>query len=151
APSWFEQLAPNAPPDSAATTDASAERMRRELVRFFENLALVHPVVISIDDIHWADASTCDLLAYLAVRLEHAPLFVITASRPADVAGQPFRSARQSLERREQFETIPLSSLTVADVEQYLDRRFPSNAFATELAAIVHERTEGHPLFMRDM
>jgi tetratricopeptide (TPR) repeat protein len=44
-----------------------------------------------------------------------------------------------------------LDLLTLADIEAYIERQFPSNRFPPELAAVVHERTEGNPLFMRDM
>src|SRR5207244_422606 len=68
---WYVQLAPaaaNDPTLAGAVTEArqaSQERLKRELVLFLDELARLRPVVLFLDDVHWADPSSVDLLAYL--------------------------------------------------------------------------------------
>ena len=66
---------------------ASAERMLRELVEALEALTRDAPLVLLLEDLHWSDSATIDLLGMLARRREPARLLVLGTYRPADVAG----------------------------------------------------------------
>ena len=95
APSWYEQVKPRALADSAPRGARSQELLKRELSGFFEELSAIRPVIVFFDDLHWADASTVDVLAYLADRFDKLKvLFVATyrARRPA--------ASTESLSRR---------------------------------------------------
>ena len=72
APTWYIQIAPlwsSMDPSFAAVLEsarvASPERMKRELAAFLGELTTVTPVLLVVDDMHWADASTAELIAYL--------------------------------------------------------------------------------------
>jgi hypothetical protein len=68
APTWYRLVGPVASKPGARPKDgvpATYERLRREIVDFFEALSAAGPAVFFLDDLHWADASTCDLLAYI--------------------------------------------------------------------------------------
>ena len=154
APSWFLQVARN--PDSVPAGQVSTvshERMRRELVAFLEHLAQARPVVLFLDDLHWADASTCDLLTYLGARIQGTRVLVLAAYRPAAISakGHPFLPVKLELERRGVSTDLPLSLLTPDNIRRYVAQEFPENDFPAELAKVVHERTDGNPLFMTDM
>lgn len=153
APTWFSQLAPGSEDlTGAAPTGASRERMRREFVRFFETLSTIRPVVLFLDDLHWADASTCDLLSYLGSRMKDTGILIVATYRPAELFGaHPFPPVRIALEQRGVSQEIVLELLTRSEIECYLNHRFPANRFMGEFVAVVHERTEGKPLFMGDM
>src|SRR5262249_55047577 len=113
-------------------------------------IARLRPVVLFLDDVHWADASTVDLLAYLGGRCAAKPWLVVLTYRPADLAlgKHPFRPVQWELEGRGLCREIPLDFLGRPDVERYLTLRFPGHAFPAELAAVVHRRTGGNPLFL---
>jgi tetratricopeptide (TPR) repeat protein len=156
APSWYLQVAPAteakpAPPRQAST--ASHERMRREFLAFLEHLAQARPVVLFLDDLHWADASTCDLLAYLGARIQETRILILATYRPAAISakGHPFFPVKLELERRGVSRDLPLSFLGPNDVRSFIALEFPENGFPAEFAAAVHERTDGNPLFMTDM
>ena len=153
APVWLSQLSP-AKEDLAGISakDASSERLRREFVRFFQALSTIRPIIMFLDDLHWADASTCDLLAYLGSQMKDIRILLIAVYRPSEVSGtHPFLPVRLALERQDVCAKIVLECLTTGDIECYLKCRFPTNEFPAELAGAVHERTEGNPLFMKDM
>jgi tetratricopeptide (TPR) repeat protein len=153
APTWLAQLAPErgtAP--GASEQRASPDRMRREFVRFFEELSSSHPVVLFVDDVHWIDASACDLMAFLGDRMKQMRMLLVVTARPVELVGtHPFPPVQLALERGDACRTMGLDLLTLTDIQSYLERQFPSNGFPPELAFVVHERTEGNPLFMRDM
>ena len=71
APSWYAQIdAPSDDDSSAArlaadTSAGSQERLKREIAALLEEIGRIQPVVLWIDDMHWADPSTTDLMAIL--------------------------------------------------------------------------------------
>ena len=126
--------------------------MRREFVRLFETLSTIRPVIVFLDDLHWADASTCGLLAYLGSRMKNIRILILATYRPAGLfASHPFLPVRLSLERSGVCQEMPLEFLKLRDIEFYLALRFPAHAFSSEFVNLVQERTEGSPLYLRDM
>jgi DNA-binding winged helix-turn-helix (wHTH) protein/tetratricopeptide (TPR) repeat protein len=160
APTWYVQIAPlwasaepffvNIVSDAKA---ASRERMKRELAGFFEEIARVAPVVLFVDDLHWADASTTELLVYLTRRLASARLLVIVAYRSSDMmlAGHPFVALRQELQRQNLCRELPMGLLSPADIENYLRLELPAISQPSGFAEFIHSRTEGSPLFMTEL
>src|SRR5262249_18343064 len=124
-----------------------------ELGMFLDELARPGPLVLFLDDVHWADGPTGDLLAYLSSRCATRPVLLVLTYRPADLAlGNPtLQQALRELQGRGLGQEVHLGLLLRADVEGYLAARFPGHAFPTELAGIVHQRTEGNPLFLVDL
>lgn len=158
APTWHLQVATTAQVTSGgdsrdALPAASQERMKREFGALLQEISRLRPVVIFIDDLHWADVSTIDILNYVAGRFSDMRVLVITGYRPSDMAlaKHPFLNIRNDLQSRGVFEEIGLEFLTAEDVERYLSIQFPVNAFPADFAAAIHAKTEGSPLFMADL
>ena len=155
APTWLVQL-----PSLEQRVDREAlrrellgvtkERMLREMAEALEALSTATPVLLVLEDLHWSDYSTLDLLAMLARRQESARLLVVGNYRSVDVivARHPLRALIQELRVRGQCEDIALSFLREPHVGAYLAQRFGGHAFKPELARAVHRRTDGNPLFM---
>src|SRR5262249_4506865 len=103
-----------------------------------------------LEDLHWSDHSTLDLLAMLGRRQEAARLLVVGSYRPVDaiVAAHPLRALIEDLRVRRQCEDIALAFLRERDISVYLAHRFGGHAFPAELTRAVHQRTDGNPLFM---
>lgn len=134
-------------PETAA---AAQQRMKRELGIFFEEATRLRPMVLYLDDLHWADLSTVDLLAYLGPKLPSMRLLLVGAYRPAELLlrKHPFLPVRQELQAHGTCREVALDFLTLEDVERYLAMEFPNHVFPPELPAMVHARTEGNALFM---
>ena len=73
--------------------------MLRELAEALEALTRSIPLVLVLEDLHWSDVSTVNLLTYLAQRRDPARLLVLGTYRPADVIVQahPLRGMLQEL------------------------------------------------------
>jgi len=159
APTWYAQVAPPETGDSvegrALTVNraGSQEWMKRELHAFFEEIARQRPVVLFLDDLHWADESTVDVLAYLGARLPSQRVLTIATYRPSDLRrGQHvFLPLKLDLETRGICREIHVDFLTQDDVGRYLGLEFPGHRFPATFAALVHDKTEGNPLFMADL
>jgi tetratricopeptide (TPR) repeat protein len=159
APTWYVQIMPLAADDSSFTRLAveartsSQERHKRELLAFLEEVGRGRPVVFFLDDLHWADASTVDLLAYLGNRVGRLRLLLLATYRPADLlrGKHPFRPVMLDLQARGLCREIALGFLSRADVEGYLALAFPGHGFPADFAALVHARTEGNPLFLVEL
>lgn len=132
---------------------ATRERMLREMVEAIEALAEQHPLVLWLEDLHWADASTVEWLASVAQRGTPARLLVIGTYRPSDLSllGHPLKAVKQEFVAKGQCEELWLPFLTADDVTQYLTKRYAQTRFPTGLGTAIHQRTDGNPLFVVNM
>ena len=156
APAWLALL-PGliAPGEREATTrdrvpGAGREGMLRELAAAIEALAATTPVVLVLEDLHWCDASTADLLSYLARRREPARLLLLATYRPDEVAAagsHPIAPLPHDLASRGLAVELPLGALDERQVAEYLVARLGGPAPAG-LARRLHRHTEGSPLFL---
>jgi predicted ATPase len=159
APSWYVQLVPLAADEPAVARlplearDASQERRKREFGLFVQELSRRYPLVIFLDDIHWADPSSVDLLAYLGSWCCGLRLLLLVTYRPSDLwrGKHPFGPIKLELQGRGVCREIALPFLTRDDLESYLDLAFAGHQFPSEFPAVLHTRTEGNPLFMVDL
>ncbi len=157
APSWYIQLASSQ--DSsieramAETPTVSQERMKRELVALLQEISRDNPLILFFDDLHWAGASTIDIIAYLATRLPEMRLLMIATYRSAEMLlnKHPFLPLKLDLQGRGISQELQLEFLTREDVKRYLALEFPNHRFPAELAALIYAKTDGSPLFMADV
>ena len=152
APLWYAQLDPakTGVRDSGLDAGASSQpqRIKRELLAFFQEASRVRPIVLFLDDIHWADSSTLDVLAYLTRHIESLRLLAIVAFRPDELLSRKhaFIPLKDDLEARGLCRSLDLVLLGRRDLAEYVERRFPG--LPGTFADSVFERTEGNPLFM---
>ena len=156
APTWLAQLPALCRPEDLAALerrvqDTTHMRMLRELVEALEVLTAAQPLVLVLEDLHWSDASTVELLALLARRREAARLLVLGTYRPVEVIvhAHPLKTVKQELVAHGQATELPLGGLGPEAVMDYLVQREDIAAHEwADVAAWVYRRTEGHPLFM---
>jgi DNA-binding SARP family transcriptional activator/predicted ATPase len=128
---------------------ASPGRMLREMLETLEAISQATPLVLVLEDLHWSDLSTVDLLDGLARRSEYARLLVLGTFRRTDAVAQqhPIHGLARSLRGRGLCAEIAVGQLDPSAVEDYVTERIDAD-IAREVAAILHERTSGHPLFV---
>ncbi len=125
---------------------APPERMLREMAEALEVLAAEKPVVIALEDLHWGDHSSLELLQSVARRRERAQLLLLGTFRPSEVTAHPLEGIEQELAMHRQCTKLPLEFLSDGAVAQYLALRFPG--VPASLARVLHRRTDGNALFM---
>ena len=156
APTWLAQM-PGLIGDAELETvhrrvqGATRERMLRELAEAVEALTVERTLVLTLEDLHWSDYSTLDLVSLLAQRRMPARLLLLGTYRPAEVivSGHPLRGMKQELRVHEQCAELPLRILDgYVEVGQYLAARFPRQQLPATLGRAMHRSTEGNPLFI---
>lgn len=135
---------------SREVVGASRERMLREMSGALEALTADQPLVLILEDLHWSDYSTLDLISYLAKQRHSAHLMLIGTFRQADliVSGHPLKAVKGELLAKQQCVELPLEYLDEVAVAAYLSARFPAHSFPAALAQMIQERTDGNPLFL---
>jgi len=123
------------------------ERRRNEtmaaILGRLRELALQRPVLLVLEDAHWIDPSTLDLLGLLAAQLPSLPVLLVVTSRVADTRQawlQGPRASVLSLERLAPQEAAELANHVA----------MPTPAAAEQLAQVV-ERADGVPLFIEEL
>ncbi|HEV8712367.1 MAG TPA: AAA family ATPase [Candidatus Binatia bacterium] len=167
APTWLVQMPALLSPVELEALQrkvlgATPERMLREMAEAMEALTAERGLVLRFEDLQWSDYSTLNLISYLAARRqERARLLMIGTYRPVEVLGHghPLRAVTQELRVHGHCAELPVRWLTEAAVAQYLAVRFDIRVqhrpgFSTgqvpfqSLAQVIHQHTEGNPLFM---
>lgn len=145
APTWHREI--------SHTGSGPAPQMKRELLDFCRQISAVHPLVIVIDDFHWADDSSVDLLAFLATRLESSRTLIVVCYRLVEmkIHAHSFLRVRSDLLSRNAGTEIRLGFLDRRDVEKYLTAAYPQGGPPEDYASFLHAKTEGNPLFMREL
>ena len=131
APAWLAQLPALLTAEERAriqgeTQGLTQQRMLREMAETLAAIAADAPLVILLEDLHWSDASTLDLIAALARRTEPAQLLILGTYRPVEMlAGDhPLRALKEELEVHQQCQELRLKLLSEEDVAAYLAQRF---------------------------
>ncbi|MEO6878751.1 MAG: serine/threonine-protein kinase, partial [Gemmatimonadaceae bacterium] len=133
APTWYASVrtesAERVVVESADLRAVSQEKMKREIAALLTEASRVMPVVLFIDDLQWADASTIDLLAYLGPRIAELRALIIVTYRQSEMrlAKHPFLSVQLDLQGRGIATEIALDFLTRANVDEFLDLQYPGN------------------------
>jgi predicted ATPase/DNA-binding winged helix-turn-helix (wHTH) protein len=155
APMWLLQMpslmtAADGETLARVSLGANRDRMLREMSEALEVLTADLPLVLILEDLHWSDYLTLDLISYLARQRHPAHLMLVGTYRTADLlaSGHPLRAVKQELLAKQQCEELELEYLSQDDVADYLSIRFPRNRFPEGLVRLIHRRTDGNPLFM---
>jgi serine/threonine protein kinase/tetratricopeptide (TPR) repeat protein len=159
APTWCTQFPAVFTSTGAAdksqqdTIGATKERMMREMGDALGAFANVTPIVLLLEDLHWADPSSVDLLHHLCHRIGTQRLLLAATFRPEDLerSNHPLKSYKAEMQAHRLCEEIALGSLTVSHIDEYLNVTFAPNDFPGELAAHLYQKTEGHPLFTTNL
>ncbi len=134
-----------------APLDVSRERTRlfRSQLDALSTLARTRPLLLLLEDLHWAGAPTVDLLEFLAASLQRLPLLLVATYRsdqtPRD---HPLRRLRRGLQRTGQLTQVTLGPLDRVGVGEMLRLLGITGAPLDVLADRLHAESEGNPFFL---
>ena len=134
--------------DDESTAQA---RLFDGLLELLELLAGDHGLMVTIEDLHWADRSTRAFLVYLASSLCRERVLVVTTYRPDELHRRhPLRPLLAELERDARARRVELRPLTRSELAEQLGDilgAVPGEDLLTRLFA----RSEGNPLFAEEL
>ncbi|HMT92250.1 AAA family ATPase [uncultured Thiothrix sp.] len=153
APIWFTQL-----PSAYQTTNevtlaepfgATTGRMLREFADFIEQLSKQLPLIWVIEDLHWSDAASIELLATLIQRQQPARLLIISSLRPSHLQQQTrLKNLLGELAATQKCQTLHLTALNSADLTAYLIEQLSPTLNPVWAVELFQRYTEGNPLFV---
>lgn len=134
----------------APAASVTRDRLLHELVEVLAAISAERPLVLVLEDLHWADPSTLALLRALGLRSDAMRLLVVATYRPVDaiLAERDVGEIQRDVVLKSRGREIAVRPLSPADVREYYSRRYGDVDLATRLAETAWERTEGVPLFL---
>ncbi|MEP6732759.1 MAG: AAA family ATPase [bacterium] len=131
------------------------EEDRRRLFHSFSEavhaLAAVQPLLLLIEDVHWSDDATLDLVLHLARRIGSQPIAMVLTFR-SDELGPRLAKLLADFDRARCASEVSLRPLTVPEVSAMLQAIFGAHAaFGSAFVDGLHGLTEGNPFFVEEM
>ncbi|MGH8011867.1 MAG: AAA family ATPase, partial [Candidatus Binataceae bacterium] len=133
---------PDRYPPPLVTPDQQRKRLLATLCAWAEGFAKIQPLVLAFEDLHWADASTIELIQLLVGRTTTIPMLLIHTARPE------FRVPWLACAHHTQ---LTLNRLNAPGVREMVARVTASVLLANETVDAIVERTGGVPLFVEEL
>jgi tetratricopeptide (TPR) repeat protein len=148
----LRQMFPDIPP----ALDISAEQQRRMLFNgyrdFVARSAALAPIVAVLEDVHWADDSTLQLLLHVAPTIASLPMLVVATYRDVELdVHRPFAKALETLVRQRFAARMALKRLSADGVRALLAAMSGGGDPPPSLSRVVYAETEGNPFFVEEV
>lgn len=128
----------------------SAYQLRQEVAAHLRTTAAEQPLLLLVDDLHWADRDSLDLLDDVTRSLSHSPILLVATYRPESLNREhPLYDALPELHRDRPVTTLRLDNLDVAATAALVAAG--QGPCSPELAEYLHARSDGHPLFLIEL
>ncbi|MBC8146061.1 MAG: AAA family ATPase, partial [bacterium] len=140
--------------DASAISSANQQQMFQQYVNFLAELSKATPLVLMLDDAHWADASSANLLFAAARQLAGHRVAFVVAYRPDDAAtgrngvAHPIVQIRSELERYSLTHETGVPTMSVTDVDALLNSRYPGHRNDDDFKEWLTRISNGNPLFV---
>ena len=129
---------------------AARHRLFVRVLELLAGLATRSPVVLVLEDLHWADDSSRELLAFLAVRLRDQPVMLVGTLREEELAGRVGQWLAE-LERRPSVTRLRLGRLADGEIAELVTGLLPAGAASADRVAAVVGAADGNPLYAREL
>jgi class 3 adenylate cyclase/tetratricopeptide (TPR) repeat protein len=138
------------------SSDPETERYQlfNAVVDCVADIAIDDPMLLVLDDLHWATKPTLQLLCHLVRSNVPAPVLVLGTFRDTELdATVPLTEALAELERHETVDRLTLAGLGTEAIREYMDHiaGYVLDERADRLAERLHQQTDGNPFFMREI
>ncbi|MBK8986895.1 MAG: AAA family ATPase [Chloroflexi bacterium] len=133
--------------EMSAPNSGSPHHIIEGLGNFIFALARQQPVILLLDNLHWADAPTWNFLGYLAQRAGQTQLLIIGAARIEDLPHERASLLRR-LQRQQWASTRQLSRLSQSETYDLVRQLMGDAALDPRFTRRIYEETEGNPFFI---
>jgi eukaryotic-like serine/threonine-protein kinase len=141
-------------PDAPRHSDEEERyRLFESVSSFLANAALAHPIVLVLDDLHFADVPTLRLLQHLTRHLDSSRLLVIGTYQEVALHGRhPLAQVLVELRREHRFESIVLRALTREETGEVIAALAEDKLeVAPGVIPALHRHSEGNPFFLEEL
>ncbi|MFQ6026271.1 MAG: AAA family ATPase, partial [Dehalococcoidia bacterium] len=146
-----ERLPDLQPPPQLESPEQARFRLFDSITVFLKTASQKQPLVLVLDDLHWADQPSLLLLQFVARELGGSRLFVTGTYRDVDLSRQhPLAETLGELTRERLFQRVLLRGLSQEDVGRFIEVATGVTP-PTGLIQVVYTQTEGNPLFVTEV
>jgi predicted ATPase len=140
------------PPASSTGARDEQQRLFRAVTAFLVAVAESMPVALLVDDLHWVDSASLDLLQHLARHTRASPILLLGTHRHGEVGRQhPLERALGDMNREGLLERLSIRRLDQEGTAALIAATFGEHTVSSEFSALVHRYTEGNPFFTREV
>jgi len=144
---YYPELSPN----PALEPQAEQQRLFENVVAFCGTLSEDNPVLLVLDDAHWADSGSLSMLRHLARRTRRNRLLLMATYREVELnESRPFHEVMLDLNRERLATRLKLARLTREETQALLAAIFEEEITSDFLDGIYRE-TEGNPFFIEEV
>jgi DNA-binding SARP family transcriptional activator len=136
--------------DDAPDAETARFRFFEAVTSLLRRLGTSRPLVVVLDDIHWADQSSLRLLEFAVESLRDAHVMLVATYRDSEARAAPLAPALARLARTPELERLALTGLSPDEVGSYVASVLGDEA-APALAGTLHDRTAGNPFFVAEL
>lgn len=145
---------PGLPQPASADPEQARFRLFDAITAFLKNAASTSPLVLILDDLHWADRASLLLLQFLAAQLRGSRILVLGTYRDADIDEvHPLSEVLAALRREHDHKRIALRGLSLEEAQALLETTAEHELGPREarVARLMYEQTEGNPFFIEEV
>ncbi len=147
----IKNMMPDLTPASEVDPEQARFRLFDTVTSFLSELASTEPLVIVLDDLHWADRSSLDLLEFVADEVSSRSMLLVGGYRDMELSRRhPLSESLATLARIRGFQRILLRGLESSAVGRLVEA-IGDVALPVELIEEIHVRTEGNPFFISEV
>ena len=126
-------------------------RLYEAVGMFLEAISISQVLVLTLDDLHWADTSSLDLLCYIAQHHSKAKLFIVGTYREGEVDGNPaLKRAITELARQRILTNVAVDPLSAGESEA-LAVSYLGSSVSPTLSQLLYSQSEGNPFFAEEL
>lgn len=145
-------LLPDELPAVHAPVPDAIQALHRAATAFVRELASQRPVALVVDDLHWADDASADLLLHLVRHTHRDRVLILGTYRDAEVgSAHPVRALAHALRRERLTRALTLGRLDREATAQLVSLRLTGPGLDEEIGDLVHRTSEGNPFFTREI
>jgi DNA-binding SARP family transcriptional activator len=142
------------PPHPMPRLGPQAERLYlfNQVADFLLRLSREMPLLLFLDDLHWADATSLHLLEHVLRQTEKGRILLLGTYRPGEVDPErPLRDVQRRIHRTHRPLTLELARLGAAEVKRLVEALLQGQEVSPLLADTIYRETEGNPFFAEEM
>jgi DNA-binding CsgD family transcriptional regulator/tetratricopeptide (TPR) repeat protein len=152
---WKEIWGTRAPETEELANSSSKEELLEQIAYRFRQETSQHPLVVILEDIHWADTASLELLRYLARQITTMPALLVATYREDDPdTANTLSTILPDLVRESRAARFPLQRLTLSDIQSFVasdNLDVPHSDDETPLVTYLYERSQGNPFFLTEL
>jgi tetratricopeptide (TPR) repeat protein len=142
---------PDIPPNPVLEPDAEQQRLFENVVAFCSEVSQSAPLLLVLDDVHWADSGSLSLMRHLARRIRNKPILLLATYREIELdVARPFRQVMLALNRERLARRMKLSRLSAKHTAALLGVIFQED-ISQEFLDGIYRETEGNPFFIEEV